>query len=381
VAEAAAEPETEVAIEAGAETAAETEVVPEEAMEPAEVAATPVEPEAAAEATEPATAEATVPATAEPTEPATVAETPMETTAATTEVAEPAVAIVAEETAPGAETSAEEPEVPAETQVAAVAPEAVETPKIAAPPPAVVSIPSRVVFDATRTEGSPIVLAGEVSTEPARAYFGVIAGKVPTDGMTVSDGLPEDFIPNADAGLRILANLYDGRLAFDGTHWYLTGTANTEAERAALAEQALITLPPSGRWVTGIAVTPPIKLCRLTVANFATNNPILFQSGSARMTDESMASLGELATDLQFCPDTAVYVEGHTDADGPDDLNLALSVARAEAVVDALVGLGVGYQRLYAVGYGESLPIADNETAAGKRANRRIVFTIEDKEQ
>ena len=45
-------------------------------------------------------------------------------------------------------------------------------------------------------------------------------------------------------------------------------------------------------------------------------------------------------------------------------------------MVDALVGLGVGYQRLYAVGYGESLPIADNETAAGKRANRRIVVTI-----
>jgi outer membrane protein OmpA-like peptidoglycan-associated protein len=128
-------------------------------------------------------------------------------------------------------------------------------------------------------------------------------------------------------------------------------------------------------------VTPPLKLCRLLVAGFATDNPILFQSGSARMTDESMASLGELATDLEGCPDTAVYIEGHTDADGADELNLALSVARAEAVVDALVELGVGYQRLYAVGYGESLPIADNETSAGKRANRRIVFTILEGEQ
>ena len=117
------------------------------------------------------------------------------------------------------------------------------------------------------------------------------------------------------------------------------------------------------------------------VAGFATDNPILFQSGSARMTDESMASLGELATDLEGCPDTAVYIEGHTDADGADDLNLALSVARAEAVVDALVELGVGYQRLYAVGYGESLPDRRQRDLGGKRANRRIVFTILEGEQ
>lgn len=158
----------------------------------------------------------------------------------------------------------------------------------------------------------------------------------------------------------------------------MSGTANTEAERAAVTEQALITLPPSGNWQTGIGVTPPIKVCRLMVASFAADHPILFQSGSARMTDNSLASLNELAADLAVCPDAAVYVEGHTDADGPDDLNLALSVARAEAVVDALVGLGIGYQRLYAVGYGESLPIADNDTTAGKRSNRRIVVTILD---
>ena len=62
-------------------------------------------------------------------------------------------------------------------------------------------------------------------------------------------------------------------------------------------------------------------------------------------------------------------------------LNLALSVSRAEAVVDALIERGVGYQRLYAVGYGESLPIADNDTTAGKRANRRIAFTLLDEQQ
>src|SRR5690606_2165425 len=108
-------------------------------------------------------------------------------------------------------------------------------------------------------------------------------------------------------------------------------------------------------------------------------NAVLFQSGSARLAEESLPALDELAGYLGACPETTIYVEGHTDADGDDELNLALSVARAEAVVEALIERGVSYRRLYAVGYGESLPIADNDTAAGKRANRRIGFSIVDR--
>lgn len=381
---------------------------PVEVAEP-EVVETPLDDPATAEpAAEVAVAEPAPLETPEPLETPAI-ETPAETDA--TAPAETDVAVgsgvtaapdasteVAVET-PVTEPVAPEAETPAETAVAAIEPEAAATPEPAvpdapavaepspepdpgpvqvalAPEPVRVTIPDRVVFDATRAEGSPVTLAGSVPAAAAQSYFGVIAGKVPTEGLTVADNLPSDFIANADAGLRILTQLYDGRLAYDGSNWYLTGTVNSEAERAEATQQALITLPASGNWTTGIGLTPPIKVCRLLAANFAANSPILFQSGSARMTDESVASLGELATDLEACPDTAVYIEGHTDADGADELNLALSVARAEAVVDALVGLGVGYQRLYAVGYGESLPIADNESAAGKRANRRIVVTI-----
>jgi outer membrane protein OmpA-like peptidoglycan-associated protein len=69
-------------------------------------------------------------------------------------------------------------------------------------------------------------------------------------------------------------------------------------------------------------------------------------------------------------------VEGHTDADGDEQLNLALSVARAEAVVNALIERGVAPARLYALGYGESSPIGDNTTAEGKELNRRIVVKV-----
>ena len=120
----------------------------------------------------------------------------------------------------------------------------------------------------------------------------------------------------------------------------------------------------------------PIEICRDRVAALERLNAITFQSGSATLTESSLPIIDELAIDLNICADASVHVEGHTDSDGAEDLNLALSVARAEAVVAALIERNVDLERLYAEGYGESQPIADNETREGKARNRRIAFSI-----
>jgi outer membrane protein OmpA-like peptidoglycan-associated protein len=196
----------------------------------------------------------------------------------------------------------------------------------------------------------------------------------------VAGDLPSDFITNADIGIRTLAMLTDGELGLDGTQWVLTGRAASEGERTA-ALAGLSAVPSTENWELNVTLLPAIYLCRDKVSAFASRNAIVFQSGSAKLAAESGVALDELATDLAICPDTQVNVEGHTDADGDEALNLALSVARAEAVVEALIERGVAFQRLYAVGYGESLPIADNDTKAGKQANRRIAFSILDQDQ
>ena len=232
-------------------------------------------------------------------------------------------------------------------------------------------------FEASKTLGAPVVLRGNVPADATRRWLGVIAGKVPIDALAVSGELPTDFIPNADAGVRALAMLSDGEFGLDGDKWVLNGRAASEAERlAALA--ALDVLPSTAGWAVDVTPLPPVEVCRQKVEAFATRNAILFQSGSARMTDASAPALDELAGYLAICPEATVHVEGHTDADGADDLNLVLSVARAEAVVNALIARGARAERLYAIGYGESLPIADNSTNTGKQANRRIVFTVLD---
>jgi outer membrane protein OmpA-like peptidoglycan-associated protein len=267
-------------------------------------------------------------------------------------------------------------EVPAETEPA---PAAVDVPAtVAAVEPAAPTPPPverDYVFSASKVLGGPVEFSGIVPAEPMLRYLAVITGGEPSPNLTVGEGLPTTFIPSAEAGSRALARLADGEFGLDGDTWVLTGRAETEVQReAALADIA--GAPGIAQWQTDITLLPPFEVCRDKVGAFATRNAILFESGSARIADASQAAVDELAGYLALCPETSVEVEGHTDSDGEDDANLALSVARAESVVDALILRGVGPERLYAVGYGESLPVDSNETRAGKQANRRIGFNL-----
>jgi OOP family OmpA-OmpF porin len=119
-----------------------------------------------------------------------------------------------------------------------------------------------------------------------------------------------------------------------------------------------------------------VALCSARLAEISGQNGILFRSGSAVLAEGVQPVLTAFAQALAICPNSPVDVAGHTDADGEAQANLALSVARAEAVIRALVALNVAPERLYAVGYGESTPVAVNTTPAGKAQNRRIVISV-----
>lgn len=103
-----------------------------------------------------------------------------------------------------------------------------------------------------------------------------------------------------------------------------------------------------------------------------------FDSGAAQLKPEHIAMLNILEQAIGEFPESKVMVEGHTDAFGSDAQNLSLSQARAQSVVRHLQASNViSRLNLDSVGYGESRPVANNETAEGRKRNRRIDVVIQ----
>ncbi len=103
---------------------------------------------------------------------------------------------------------------------------------------------------------------------------------------------------------------------------------------------------------------------------------IYFNTGSAEIKRKSYNVLNSAAKVLEKFPALRVRIEGHTDSQGSDESNQTLSQARAESVKAYFEGRGLDLARFDAVGYGETKPVADNGTKAGRAKNRRIEFTI-----
>ncbi len=104
-------------------------------------------------------------------------------------------------------------------------------------------------------------------------------------------------------------------------------------------------------------------------------NAILFDSGSANIQPQSMGVIRQISQVLQQDSNISLNIIGHTDSDGDDASNLALSKKRAEAVKNALINIyNVSSDRLTSEGKGETEPVSDNGTSDGKSQNRRVEF-------
>jgi len=106
---------------------------------------------------------------------------------------------------------------------------------------------------------------------------------------------------------------------------------------------------------------------------FVTNN-ILFETGKADIKPESMAEIQRVADYMKKNTSVRFEVQGHCDNSGSDKVNDPLSQSRAEAIVKALVAMGVDEWNLRAVGKGSHEPVADNSTEEGRAKNRRVEF-------
>jgi outer membrane protein OmpA-like peptidoglycan-associated protein len=119
-----------------------------------------------------------------------------------------------------------------------------------------------------------------------------------------------------------------------------------------------------------------VPLIKVKVGKKVVLNNILFETGKSILTVSSYTELDRLLSILEDSPNMKIEISGHTDNTGSLDLNNRLSQSRAQSVVEYLVQKGIDRARLEFKGYGPSQPIADNATAEGRKANRRVEFKI-----
>lgn len=105
-------------------------------------------------------------------------------------------------------------------------------------------------------------------------------------------------------------------------------------------------------------------------------NSITFDTNSSQLKASGVHTLSGVALVLKEYQDTAVQIVGHTDSSGGRDLNMRLSLQRADSVATSLIHQGVDGGRMSTYGVGPDQPMASNDTADGKAQNRRVTITL-----
>ncbi len=125
-----------------------------------------------------------------------------------------------------------------------------------------------------------------------------------------------------------------------------------------------------------VAGLPTPEECVNAINAILNARKLTFEPGSGDLDGEAFGTIDRIAEVLGDCQTVPMEIAGHTDSQGRETMNLQLSQQRADAVLNALLARRVLVGNLTAVGYGESEPIAENDTEEGRETNRRIEFTL-----
>lgn len=245
-------------------------------------------------------------------------------------------------------------------------------------------------FNATLSPEGQVQLRGRVSDDAlreltnsfAKARFG--SDKV-YSATRVVEGLPGDWATRVLAGLEALGKLSNGAVTVTPENIVLSGnTGNPDAstELASLLAGKLgdgaafdvnVTYQKQLDPVLGL---PTPTECEAEIGAIVAVGKINFEPGSATIDASALGTMDDIAAVLKRCGDIQLEIQGYTDSQGREEMNLALSQSRAESVLNELRARRVITGSFKAVGYGEGSPVADNDTEAGREANRRIEFRL-----
>jgi OOP family OmpA-OmpF porin len=201
------------------------------------------------------------------------------------------------------------------------------------------------------------------------------------DNLKASVGAPAGFANAVLPALGALARLSTGTLVVSDREVKLSGDAYYDTAAAQIRAGLGKDFPQGWQFKADVSVKPaaaPVDatVCQQLFSALLVKGKIRFESGRASIDPDSVGLLDRLIETALRCPNANIEIAGHTDADGEDGFNQALSEKRAQAVIDYLVKAGLPASRFTAMGYGSTQPVAGNDTDEGKAQNRRIEFLV-----
>lgn len=274
-----------------------------------------------------------------------------------------------------------ETDLPAVFALHAILPEPVDPVDDAAGPPE---------FSATLSPEGLVQLRGRITDERTRIAVNSYAqSQFGSDQIYMATNLdselPDGWPLRVLAGLEALSYLSSGGITILPDNVEVHGvTGNMEASAsisrllsAKLGEaQAYSVNVAYNEQLDPVADLPTPQECVDGVNAVLSESKLTFAPGSADFEPGAGETLNSIAELLENCHEVPMEIAGHTDSQGREEMNQNLSQSRANAVLNALMARRVLTSNLTARGYGESIPIADNETEEGREANRRIEFTL-----
>lgn len=245
-------------------------------------------------------------------------------------------------------------------------------------------------FIATLSPEGAVQLRGPLANESARVIADSLAqarfgSAVVHTSTEVREGLPQGWQTRVLAGIEGLAELARGALVVTPDAIEIrgeTGNAEAGADITALIAEKLgstqgLTLDVAYREdLDPEAAKPTPEECVAEIRGLLDERKISFEPGSATLDQGARRVMDDIADVLRACGAIPLEIAGHTDSQGRESMNLDLSEARAQAVLNELRDRRVLTASFRAQGYGEEEPIADNDTEEGREANRRIEFHV-----
>ena len=196
-----------------------------------------------------------------------------------------------------------------------------------------------------------------------------------------TDSLGSGTVLLAGEALNLLhkgsAAIRDGHISISGT----TDDPHAESQISEMLSQRFA----AGSFALNIeydssinAPPPPMdpQLCLLLLKDTQKQGKISFDPNSTRIQSEALDTIDQIVEVMQSCRHVPIEIAGHTDSQGGEESNQRLSERRAWSVLRALLDAGYVTKNIAVKGYGESQPIDDNSTEAGREANRRIEFRL-----